>query len=239
MNSLFKRIKDLYNEHKKLQEDTSEIKWAAYFHEYTKGLQLVQDLRLSPGGWSANYSMLYLISKILIECRPAFILEFGLGESTKLVSRLISTMDEIEKHIIIEDSVEWKTHFNRQFLLDKKSNISLCPIEELCYKEINTHAYVLPEDIVGEDFEFYIVDGPKGSKRFSRINICHIAEKFTKEKEFIILIDDASRKGERETIDELKKIFNKNQLTYFTGIYKGEKTQQIFASNKYKFCSSH
>ncbi|MEZ0129886.1 hypothetical protein AB9T88_09035 [Flavobacterium sp. LBUM151] len=84
----------------------------------------------------------------------------------------------------------------------------------------------------------YIIDGPFGSPNYSRFDVYTLAEKLSKEDEFIILIDDYDRHGERETVNELLKMFKNKEIDIFRETYKGVKSVTAIVTKKYKYVAS-
>ncbi len=238
MTFYFQKLKSLYRKSLHIGTDIKELLWAEHFHDYINSMEEIKKLQLAPRGWAANYSMLFIITKIINEFKPGKILEFGLGESSKLISTLINNLDEIENHLIIESDSDWIDHFKNNFELLQKSKIVKTPAFLHEIKKQQTLMYDLPKTNVYCDFELFIIDGPKGSRNFSRFNICEIADNFKTDKEFIIIIDDAERNGEIQTITELQKILNKNKIIFDKNTFTGCKTQYVIATEKYKYALS-
>ena len=84
----------------------------------------------------------------------------------------------------------------------------------------------------------YIVDGPFGSDRFSRYDIISLVEKFEKNHEFIIMMDDTNRIGEQDTLNDIKICLSLANIKYYIGEYIGNKTVTLVVSEKYKFAIS-
>ena len=53
--------------------------------------------------------------------------------------------------------------------------------------------------------------------------------------DFVILLDDYNRQGEKKMIEKLKKILEENNIEYVTGLYWGNKDTYMIASSSLKF----
>jgi hypothetical protein len=218
--------------------NSNELQWANIYHDSIRGIPFINSLSLNIGRWAGNYSFFYVLNRILNEAKPKTILELGLGESTKMVSLYLSNHLVHSNHIIIEHDKEWIENFKANFSLDKKSEIVHLNLIEIEKNGFKTQCYEDLHNKINRKFNLYIVDGPWGSNRFSRINILPFVEKITQLDEFIILMDDTNRIGEQDTLNEILKILNENNITNFIGSYSGIKTSTLVVSKSYKyFCS--
>lgn len=235
---IIQKLKTLYHQLNKLSSNVSELLWANYFHDYTKNIEELKNLSLSPGRLAANYSLLYVLAKIIIEYNPEKILEFGLGESSKLISALIKNNPNINTHIILENDSDWHQKFISTNNLCSKSIVQICDIKTITFGKQHAVVYDIPHQVKEMKFDLYFVDGPKGSERYSRFNICELVRNFEMKKDFIIVFDDAQRKGEQDSIKDIHQILKENQISYVIKEYKGEKSQYVFATERYKYATS-
>lgn len=227
----------LNNKLSELNDQLLELEWANIFRDSIRGRACLENLALHPGRWAGNYSFFYLLFRALTDYKPKKILEFGLGESTKFVSTLIREEIPDAVHYIVESNYEWGEEFNSRFKLSNQSKICYYELEQ---KQVNNHivnSYANIEKI-NNLFDLYLIDGPLGSDRFSRYDICLLAKKIPKNSEFIMIIDDFQRVGEQDTVTELLNIFNENSIPVFTAHYKGVKAQFVISTPKYKFFAS-
>lgn len=229
--SLKLQIEDL-----KLQN--SELEWAHIYHDTIKDKIWLKDLAVSPGRWAVGYSFLYILARILSDYKPKRILEFGLGESTKVISSFLENNLVNSKHCILEQDSEWVNIFNSRFSLSPNSELIYLPLVTKEIKGYHVNSYDGIEEKVNGVFDLYVVDGPFGSAHFSRYDICKIIEELEPCNEFIIIIDDYNREGEKQTVKEIIKTFEKKGIKIYTGIYTGTKSQIILATEKYRFSIS-
>jgi hypothetical protein len=90
----------------------------------------------------------------------------------------------------------------------------------------------------GLEYDLIIVDGPFGSEHYSRSQIINFV-KGSLSKQFCIFMDDAERKGEKETITMVCKTLNDRKIRYLLKNYIGEKNHHvIICSNDLTFLTS-
>ncbi len=209
---LLKQNKEIIKQNKEILKANKELEWAHIFHDSIKDKSWLNDLSLNIGRWAGNYSFFYVLNRILLDAKPNNILEFGLGESSKLVTRYIQNYLVNSSHDIVEQSDEWTSHFNSRFTLAEASKVHILPLTQSIIKSHNSNGYKDIDKIITKKYDLYIVDGPLGSEHYSRYDIVKVAENFTSEDEFIILFDDYNRKGERETYEDLMRTLNSKTL---------------------------
>ena len=105
-------------------------------------------------------------------------------------------------------------------------------------KNFPVDSYKGIDEKVNEIFDLYVIDGPFGSDHFSRYDVCLLVEKVKRNDEFIILIDDYHRIGEKETAHDLINQLMAKGIKLYTGVYQGNKSQIILATEKYRFATS-
>ncbi len=239
---MFKKIKLLIREHKKIQSlsylQLLELEWANVYHDSIRGKKPIEELSLNVGRWAGNYAFFYLLHRVLEEYKPKKIIEFGLGESSKFISTYIDHYLKDTSLLTIEDNISWKQSFESKF---KCSNQSEIKILENTFREYNGQSYRSYKNIeyeVNDFFDLYIVDGPIGSQHYSRFDIVSITDKFNSDSEFVIIIDDYDRQGEKETASVLIDVFKNKNIEIYTKEYIGNKSVLVIATKAYKYIRS-
>lgn len=234
---MFRKIKSILQEFRNhnatLVRHTKELEWAHIYHDSIRGNEALDKLSLKVGRWAGNYSFFYLVHRILKDFKPKKIVEFGLGESTKFISTYNKSMGDFHEHFVVEHDENWMKVFNASFNLDNFS-ININPIISRQKDGNSYNSYSNLKDIPS-DADFYIVDGPFGSKRFSRYDIVEIVKNFKPDHEFIILMDDANRPGELETGKEIMQSLHAKGIKYSSMEFEGLKTQLVIVSESYKY----
>jgi hypothetical protein len=228
---------EFFNSDRKQLEQLTELEWAHIYKETIRGRKWLEELGISPGRWAGNYSFLYILTRVLIDYKPSRILEFGLGESSKLISACISNELQSSNHVVLEQSAEWIETFKTRYKLANNTSILHLPLIEISVNNYLVNSFKGIE-VVKDSFELYIVDGPFGSDRYSRYDICLLAANFSEGDEFIIIIDDYNRIGEKDTANALLEIFQKKGINVVTGVYSGNKSQIIIATERYKYSTT-
>ena len=238
LNKIRSLLKEFRNRAESISQQNNELIWANVFHDTIKDREWLKNLSISPGRWAADYSALYVLTKILSDYKPKRIIEFGLGESSKIISAFLEHDLKDSEHLIIEQDVNWSTVFKDRFKLSEKSEILILPLETKIVKGFSVNSYTKIEEKVKCVFDLYFVDGPFGSPNFSRYDICRIANQLTNQNEFIIIIDDYNRNGEMETANGLMSQLTQKGIEFYSGIYTGTKAQIVIATKKYRFATS-
>jgi hypothetical protein len=239
---MINKIKNFLKENRDYQKKQimllKELDWANTYHDSIRGKAWLEKLPLNIGRWAGNYSFFYVLNRILNDYKPKSILEFGLGESTKFITSYLENHLLDSKHLVVEHDANWKQTYLSQNLISTRSNINICEIEEKAIKGYKSKGYKTIETIIDRKYDLYIIDGPFGSNRYSRYDIVKIAETFTANDEFIIILDDYNRKGEQDTAaDLLEFLANKNIKTH-TAVFDGNKNLLVIATEKYKYITS-
>ena len=217
-----------------------EILWSEIFNNTISNSGWLLDKSFSPGRWAVGYQYLYSVYRILNEAKPKNILELGLGQSTRMLAQYAQTNSNI-KHLIVEHDKNWIEFFANEYRLPKNSNIVQLELENrefkedaevLCYKDF---AKVLKN----RKFDFISIDAPFGfnAKIYARIDILEIIPQCLAEN-FVVVIDDYNRKGEKNTVSEIEKLLTENGIKYSKGIYAGEKECLVITSENNNFLTS-
>ncbi len=231
-------INSMIVQSKVLNDQCKELEWANIYHDSIRGKKWIEELSLNVGRWAGNYSFFYVLNRILTDYKPKKILDLGLGESSKFISQYLDNYLFESHHTIIEQDEIWIEAFNNRFALSQRSKLIHCPLDEINIKGFKSYAYKGFEEIVHEKFDLYIIDGPFGSDRYSRYDIIKKINELSLEDEFIILFDDANRKGEQDTVNDAISILNNKGINTYIGNYEGLKAQTIIATQNYKFVIS-
>jgi len=187
-----------------------------------------------PGRWAADYSLLLTLYRALEEIRPANILEFGLGETSKLIHQY-ADFEKGVNAITIEHDNEWINSFKDRMRIEYKMEIVVCELEEVTVDGFVSKSYKSIREKLGSiKYDLIIIDGPFGSDRFSRPSILYIADKNIAD-DFCIIFDDMVRKGEQDTFFKLVELFQKNGKNVHVAIHPGVKRHGVICSDKFKF----
>lgn len=239
---MIKRIRKIIEDNNKAQKlnynQLKELEWAHIYHDSIRGKKWLEELPLNIGRWAGNYAFFYVLNRILNEYKPKSIVEFGLGESSKFISNYIDNHISESNHLIIEQSEEWRNVFNNNYTLSANSNIKICNMVTKNVKGFETNGYENIENVLNKKFDFYIVDGPFGSKNYSRYDIVACIKNHQANDDFIIIIDDFQRKGEQQTFKDLENKIKEKKIDIHTKLYSGNKDFMVLATHKYKYVTT-
>lgn len=215
-----------------------DLKWANVYHDSIRDKEWLNNLSLYIDRWAGSYSFFYILNRILNDYRPKEILEFGLGESSKFISTYLDNALIESNHTIIEQSSSWENSFNERFKLSAQSSVHIFPLQKKKVKGFETIGYEKIEEFIKKKYDLYIVDGPFGSSNYSRYDIVDIMKKMNSKDEFILIFDDLERQGEKQTFDDLIKLFKEKEIKVHIQCYEGTKTVAVVGTEKYRFVKS-
>ena len=246
-NLFIKEIQDLRNEIKTISSYVTttkalskEILWSEIFNNTITDSHWLKDRRFSPGRWAVGYQYLYAVYRILNEAKPKTILELGLGQSTKMLSQYVLASPNTE-HLVVEHDKKWIEFFSNEFKLPKNSYVIQLELENSKFKEDNeVLSYKdFAKVLENRKFDFISIDAPFGgnAKIYARIDVLRILPQCLNDN-FIIVIDDYNRKGEKNMVIEMEKVLQENGIKYNKGVYAGEKECLVIVSPNNKFLTS-
>ncbi len=211
----------------------NELLYANYFHDCIKESKWLIKQDFCPSKGAANYSFLFLLFNTLENYNPQNILEFGLGQSSKITTQYVYNKQPNAKLTIIDNNKTWIEVFSKKLSLSKNTQIELKELETLANNSIRYKQAGLVNE--NEKFDLVIVDGPLGvNQETPRTNIINLIPK-NLAKEFIIIIDDYERKGEQNTVKLLLKKLNDLKIKHATSVISGMKKQILITSEHCKY----
>ena len=90
--------------------------------------------------------------------------------------------------------------------------------------------------VQNQKFDLIIIDGPTGGgKNFTRSNIIDLVKEHHLADDFVIIFDDAERKGEQLTITKTKEVLKERNIEFVEFERKGLKDQRIITSKSKSF----
>lgn len=207
----------------------SEILMSAKFDDTINGCPWLKFKNLSAGGWAGDYGLMYTLFRILNDIHPHRILEFGLGQSSKLIHQYANYYDDTYA-VTYEHDVKWIDFFKKGLFEQYKINIHTTELEETQYKGENTLSYKNNcKELIGQRFDLILIDAPFGSPRYSRSQILNIIPDCLSDS-FCIIMDDYNRNGEQETINELKDILRHNRIEFNEKCFSYSKQHYLICS---------
>lgn len=225
---------------KKLDEiaiTNKEILKAFMFNDSIKDCEWLKYKSFSAGEWAIDYGCLYTLFRVLNDIHPKSILEFGLGQSSKLIHQYADYYADATA-ITYEHDENWIEFFCKGKTGDYKVNINKTELQSIEYKGETTLSYKDNcEELIGKKFDFIMIDAPFGSARYSRSQILNIVPACLADS-FCIIMDDFNRKGEQETVAELQNILQSNGIETIKAVYTASKDHCLICSKDLKFLAS-
>lgn len=221
-------------------EKISRTQWELYqamrFHDSIIDSQWLEYKSFSLGGWAADYGLMYTIFRTLNAMKPKNILEFGLGQTSKMVHQYAKHFNA--EAITCEHDEEWVSFFNNSKEGDYPVKVQLMNLQTIQYNGYDTLTYEGCSSVFSsQQFEFILVDGPFGSEHFSRPQIIDFAKK-NLAPHFCIIIDDYERPGEQETMNEVQNVLKGNNVPFCSCVYSAEKQHMLICSPDLKFLTT-
>lgn len=227
-----------------------ENMWANVFHDTIRGSRWLREQPFSPGRAAIGYPALYALYRVLDEFQPENILELGLGQSTRMIGEYVKWKEEKGEqchHYVVEHDPDWIAFFKKSnnYLGDSSEIIQLDLLrtefdDELSKEETYVNLYKgFTETFSGKKFDFIFIDGPFGSPLYSRMDIIDILPDCL-EDSFILMLDDAERTGELNTLQMIENIMHDSRIPYAVKnhYYAGLKSTAVLTSrNLHFFCT--
>ncbi|MCL2128783.1 MAG: hypothetical protein FWH35_00320 [Treponema sp.] len=220
-DALNKKTDDLNKKADGLNRKIQTVLNTQLFRDVIENCEWVKDKTFAPGGWDMDNAALYTLFHILNSAKPKNILEFGLGQSSKLLYQY-TIFSENAKALTVEHDNNWIDSFFNGLPENIKPNVKQLDKEIIIYNSIETLSYKNINKIIGEEkYDLIIIDGPFGSAHYSRSQIIAIV-KNNLCSHFCIFMDDSERIGEKETIDEICKVLEEKKIEYLINNYIGD-----------------
>jgi len=221
-----------------LSTQNKELLKSLLFNNSIVDCEWLKYKNFSPGSWAVDYAFLYTLFRALEGMKPESVLEFGLGETSKLIHQYADFYPNVYA-ITGEHDEKWIDFFLKNMNIKYDINIKKLELEEVIYKGENTLSYKnIEQEFKNNLFDLIVVDGPFGKgKTHSRTQILHIVKKNLKEN-FCIIIDDYDRVNEKNTVKDLIALLNEEGRKYLYAVYSGSKQHILICSENLRFLTT-
>lgn len=243
---IYKNICSMFKKPRKIASPealAAESVWAHVFNNTISNSIWLKDKSFSPGRWAVGYPYLYVMYRVLNEIHPKRILELGLGQSTKMIAQFAKEFDDVE-HVVVEHDKDWCNFFSKSFNLSERTTLQTLDLQMTDYKKSTLWTYKdFNKRFTGQSFDFISIDAPFGTVNsskptvYSRIDIIGLLPEILS-PDFVIMIDDTERAGERNTIAEITSILKDNGVEYRVGTYHGAKDCTLICAAHLGFLTS-
>lgn len=179
--------------------------------------------RYFPVRSAANYSLLYLILRVVSELPVRRVLELGCGQTTLLLDDLARAraLDVVTG----EHDAAWAARTQQRV----RHAIRHAPLIERNVYGRSCQTYDVTPAQLGRPLDLIIVDGPVGRNRCSRWGVLEYLEPLLGE-DFILLFDDAERRGEQDTIDATLGYLRGRGMEISCAVTRSLKSQFLIAA---------
>lgn len=163
----------------------------------------IKSTALYPVSSAANYSLLYCILRTIDETDCRNILEIGVGQTSLLLDSMVKAVPDLRVSSVESDSA-WAGRMRRRVGHDVRH----CPLESRSIFGRRVQAFSGIAGLAGAEFDLAIVDGPVGTPRYSRWASLEVLLDGLAD-EFVVVFDDAERRGEQDTIEKFLELIDK------------------------------
>ncbi len=220
----------------KIQKLDREILMSQKYHDTIADYDWIKYKGLAPGGYAVDYGFCYTLVRVLNMFQPKHILECGLGQSSRLVHQYAAHFNA--RAVTCEHSQEWTTFFLKEIDGRYPVNVQIVDLEDVEYHGYNTLTYKRDHELFHDQkYDLILVDGPFASPHYSRSQIIELCKSCLNDR-FCIIIDDYNRKGEQETMEEVKKVLRDKDVDFCFTTYSSSKDHALICSSDLSFLTT-
>jgi predicted O-methyltransferase YrrM len=179
-----------------------------------------------PVNSAANFSLLYLITRTVIELKVQRVIELGAGQSSILLDRLNHTCHPIDITTVEHDE-NWVSELQPRV----SHKLTHVPLRERKVAGQNVNGYSFDTGSLPQDVDLIVVDGPPASPRtgrYSRLPALELLD-LLRPDGGIIIIDDAERPGEAYLTSLFVQELSRRKLKIFRSRTNAAKRQEVIA----------
>ena len=218
-----------------LQMQRESLK-AALFHDSIAHSDWLKNPNFSPGGWAVDYGFLYTLYRVLNDTKPKSILEFGLGQTSKMLYQYMHAFPDVQV-CTIEHNQDWIEFFKNEMGHDYNTHIVRKELSTIEYNGYETLIYKdLQKEIESQQYDLIVVDGPYGSEHYSRSQLIDLVDNLS--DHFCIILDDYEREGEQETTKEFEEKLRNKRIDYKSVVYTASKQHILLCSPNIEFLTT-
>lgn len=179
------------------------------------------------GGWSMGPQMYFILNVLFRKESNLKCLEFGSGQSSLFIQGVEKEFPgTVARHVVLEHD---------KFFADKaQQGITEAVVAPITQGPEGGARYDWLPDIDMSGFQVIVVDGPFGSRRLSRNNVMDLLND-SLPLDFVILMDDTHRPGERETEMRVMDRLREMKRSPIRRRYQGSKILTVITSKNSRF----
>jgi len=223
--------KELEKKLSDLQKGTDELLYSSIFRDTITDCPWLKSKSFSPSGAAANYSLLYILFRMLNDVKPSAILELGIGQTSKLTSQYVAYKNAKATLTLVEHDQAWIDLFQPQLPASNNIHLLHLAMVRLEYKGYQSYGYgELAANVRDQKFDLIICDGPYTSGRFARIGILDLIPQ-NLSSSFVIVVDDTHKMGGNDTAEEIAEKLQQAGIAFEAATYAGRKEQRVIFSS--------
>jgi hypothetical protein len=188
--------------------------------------------RFYPVGAAANYSLMYLLTRCMLELKYEAILEFGAGQTSILLENL-SRLSTVKPQIT---TVEQDEYWANQIASAIAHPVLHVPLKQTTIGGRTTRSYDVSQLKELPVFDLAVVDGPTsygdgdpysrmGSAEFLRTRLA---------EDFVVIFDDAERVGEMAAVNLFRQHLIGAGIGFYENTIIAAKRQDLFCTEKFR-----
>lgn len=182
--------------------------------------------RFYPIGAAANYSLLYLILRSILECPIKTVTEFGVGQSTLLLAALREIRTDLQV-----TSYEADEGWAERIRSEVDCDIRVCPMTTYRVAGRAVPFYQIAPDTRPSDM--VIVDGPVGADSVGRLGCLAVVPDLVG-SDFLVILDDTNRAPEMLTSNQLHDVLAARAGETGSSFVRAAKWQRVIASGRHR-----
>lgn len=191
--------------------------------------------RYYPVGNAANYGLLYLIVRVVLELPVTRVLELGCGQSSLLLDDLAQVAKDRQPSrelqiTSVEQDASWAATTGSR-VRHPVRHAPLAPTQALG----RPIRFYEPDALAGlGKFDFVIVDGPTAfgpSETYNRTGALELLRRHL-DGQFVVVFDDAERQGETEAADAFEASGQGSPI--FTNRVRAAKQQRVACTEEFR-----
>lgn len=178
-----------------------------------------------PTGAAANSGLLYVLTRMMNELPVKRVLEVGAGQSSLLLNAVNGKLKDKKIEIVtLEHDEAWAKRIGGQV----KHKVIHAPLTSQVIGGQTVMAHDL-KDLKGK-FDVIIMDAPLRTKKYSRVGLLKLMQEHMETSNFLAVMDDAERGGERQSLALCREWLEQNGLAFREHEIRAAKSQRLFAS---------
>jgi hypothetical protein len=202
--------------------DTTELLYLAVFFRMLDAIGIKD--AFYPFRGAANASLLYLVTRCLLEFDLKWALDLGAGQTTLLLNALRRTRSF--DCLSLDHDGQWAQQVQKQVAHPVLS----APLKGITVAGAATDFYDF--DPGDAKYDLIIVDGPPGSRTRSRSGVISLFANNLAE-DFIIIFDDTERPGEAQTWKLARNVLEQNGIKILKHKFIAAKEQRVIFTKKF------